>query len=353
MLHSYENTHPQASMGMMWVTVAVIAAWLTSYAGAYQCETTYVPHEAFATNGSRLNVTEDGPRYLDAKAYTVGCPTYPYTPTGQAYLGETTLSLNVSTRGLESRCRATYDNSSSALRYTSFQATVLRTPGWTVTPRRLVLRDVDAHHDGIASWTETAGVFGLHGGAVVTPLIHAARNTSLTKVDGVLGSEDAAAMGITVASDIVFPAVKGGNADCMLRNTTACHAQYDFAKPIDTLVVLLSATDKIVNPAHPRTGNMTGILLGPIITCCGCRCNLKDMGKRSVHTPVADGECKRKSTTASIVSCADDGANWCDKKFSVGYTGQGALLANGNVRCSKVERTQAKFVQEFDDTPFI
>lgn len=312
---------------------------------SYQCETTYLAHEVFAQASHKLNLTSDGPRQLTANAYTVGCPTYPYTPTGSSYTGETALTLNVSTRDLPTRCRAV-ESDDGMLKYTSFQAAVLRTPGWTITPRRFRLRDVDAHDDGAAGWTETAGVFGLHSGALVTPILYTADSTALSKADAVLTAADAKAMGLDVEADIMFPAVKGGDTDCALTNTTACEASYDFEKPIDTLVVMLSATDKKVDPEHPRAGNMTGILLGPVVTRCGCRCHVKDLGTRSVHSPAgADGECTRKSTSAPVTQCADDGPNWCDKKFSVGYTGSGALLPNGNVRCSPVERTQAKFVQ--------
>lgn len=329
----------------LFATLAVVVVSVQALTPCYQ---TYVPHEIMASSSSGTKtITDDGTRTMTTKAYSVGCPTFPYTPTGTKYAGDTAVTLNVSLRAQPERCRAEAQADGSLL-YTSFQALVMRTPGWSMTPKRWRIRDIDNHvgASGV-KWTETLGVFGLYDSEVVHPTM----DTNLTKVSGVLKASDSGALEISTGTteDIPFPALKATNLNCGFTDDHLCDTFVDFNKPIDTLVVLMTVMDKTLSVNNPRTGNMTGVLLGQLKSKCGCRCNLQDLGSRTVHIPTAAaGECTRKITSAAVTKCAPDGPNWCSKEPTTGYISKGALLPSGNVKCDGVERTLAKFVQAFE-----
>lgn len=316
---------------------------LLGMSNAVQCEQSYTPHEVIFSGGV-VNVTTDGFRQIETKAYSVGCPTFPYTPTGISFGGDTALTMNISTRAFPERCRMTDDT------FTSFQALVIRTPGWTITPRRWRIRDIDAHTEGLVRWKEITGVFGVRDGTVVTPTTAISKDSILERIDAKISSADTGAIELTTLGDVTFPALKASkHYDCPLENTTKCDADFDFVKPIDTLVVLLTTFDKQLHAEHARPGNMSGVLIEDVKSECGCRCNLIDKGVRTVHIPTSTrGECKRKTTTAPVVACEEEGSNWCKKEFTVGWRGKGALLPSGNIGCDPVERTQAKYIQEYE-----
>ncbi len=326
------------------VTILIIVVlFLVQASHAVQCEQPYEPHEIMFAGGVK-NVTTDGFRQIESNVYSVGCPTFPTIPSGLSYHGNTALTLNVSLRDQPERCRMTNNI------FTSFQALVLRTPGWTITPRRWRIRDLDAHSEGVVGWKEVAGVFGVRDGIVVMPTPAIAVDSILERVDAKILGIDAIAIGLTTSGDVTFPAMKPTtDYECPVSDTTKCDVEFDFVKPIDTLVVLLTTFDKKLHAEHAHPGNMTGILLDPVKSECGCRCNLIDKGVRTVHIATSTrGECKRKITSAPVVECAEDGSNWCKKEFNVGWVGKGALLPSGNVGCDPVERTQAKYIQEYE-----
>lgn len=313
-----------------------------------KCKIEFVPHEIFYEGGVRT-LTIDGARDITVTAYSVFCSTFYYTPTGLNYEGSTALSMNVSLRTDTQTCSTTFFGDLAT--FHGFQAIVVRTPGWSIQPRDFRVKDLDAHADTIASWKEVAGVFGMYKGEVVSPSITVDADTVLAISEGHINAENLATLEL-VAAEVTFPAIRyaaQGHQDCQLSGTTRCDMTVDFESPIDTFVLLISTFDKKLDKTYPKPGNMSGILTGPIVSECGCRCALKDLGKRSVHVPAGSpGECKKKESDRPVVHCDEYGPNWCAKRSVTGWVPSGGQAPSGNVLCSPVDRFYANYLNAYD-----
>lgn len=330
------------------IALFIALALFAQRAQGSQCEAEYVPHEIFYAGGSKT-ITTDGNRQMSVKSYSIDCPTFYFTPTGLNYAGSTAATFNVSLQSEPEICSASVSGETTS--FDSFQAMVVRTPGWAMQPRRFKVMDIDAHLDGSVSWKEVVGVFGVYNGELVAPSVSVAADSVLSVGDGKLTAADMAKLELA-AVDATFPAARyaaPGHHDCPLSDTSRCDAWFDFNAPIDTLVLVLSAFDKQIDANYARPGNMSGVLTGPIVSECGCRCTLRNLGVRSVHVPAGTpGECSKKTSDKPVSQCDDEGLNWCAKRVVTGWQSKGELLPNGNLKCTPVERTYAKYLSSYD-----
>eukprot|EP00171_Calliarthron_tuberculosum_P021007 IDg21007t1 len=210
---------------------AAVLALLAPRALASQCEAEYTPHEIFYSGGLKT-ITTDGTRQISVKSYSVDCPTFYFTPTGLNFAGSTAASFNVSMQGDADICSASVAGETTT--FDSFQAMIVRTPGWAMQPRRFNIMDIDAHIEGSVSWKEVAGVFGVYNGELVAPIVSIALNSVLSVGEGKLAAADMSKLQLT-AVDSTFPAVRYaalGHHDCPLNDTARCAAFFDFNAPI-------------------------------------------------------------------------------------------------------------------------
>lgn len=314
-----------------------------------------MPWDVFFAGGTKT-IVPDGDLKATVTHYSVGdCPTFYYAPTGGNVGGRTALSYNISMAagdGDDMCCQLKTDGGVSE--FVSFQAIVIKTPGWTMTPRKIRLLDIDAHQapdadpNGPSSWREVAGVFGMHGSQLVAPVIEINDEAVLEAGESTLPASVAPGIGLS-AYDVTFPTVRFKSNtfhDCPWDDPTRCESTFDFSSPIDTLVVLVAITEKSLKAPF----GLGGILVDKIVSDCGCRCTLVDGGPRMLHMPVegSPGECTRVERTDPYTKCDEEGVNWCSTKNVLGWVCTGPQMANGHYPCESSPRVMCKYLHQYD-----
>ena len=235
--------------------------------------------------------------------------------------------------------------------YNSIQVIKVTTSGWAMTPQEINLLDIDSQVDVKAGeeWRDSAAVFGLRSGNVVTPTVQLSSNTLLQVSEYTFPASVFSAIEVSHGDAIIqgaefAPPDPDTQVNCPLDLTSSaarqCQTKNMFQSPVDTLIFVYGATQT------SSSDSVAAIVFSEILTPGGCFCGPKPGARDPVMVPVSitDGQgiCEEQTSLGEAYACDISGSEWCEVVEVVGYTKDGPCEGIDQTVCPCTETTASK-----------
>lgn len=353
--HSDINTSKGTSLAMACNTCSMLFLTIfilfTLVKNALACGTTLPIHHIFSAPGQVLTIDdESGARDVKAKSFTInGCDPHATIATGTEQ-SPTGTSLGHTNDPAGNGC--VYMGVSSYKVYTSFQAIVVNTNGWTLQPTFIVdgiMAELGATSSSGSK--DSVAVFGIKDRALVRPTVSLSGGSLLSSHDYIVPGWASNAMGLQIGAVTAVGAEYGqpNYQDCSAAGATACQMTVSFNEYVETFVIMFALAQKA------KTLSSSSVTIQDIQIGCECRCRTSDLGTRKVTSsvPGLGNQCVQRNSDAPLTECDVFGTKWCSRDPNTYYAITGSPLPSGNYPCTSQNNYVAKYIQDFAPTsPF-